>query len=233
MFILNTFFRNLSTKTYVYFGELCHFRFAALSKDADVVVRLDIYKADIRYHKYKQLDQTVTSIWPPWFWPGTAARHSSPQSQKRRIAPLWCKLSPVLIQPCSITLIPQFWPIERMIMPINATLHIGTQQMSCYNWNECFSHLLGTSQLADEYLFYGPRPKIHRARESALRNNEFGHGLLSTQKKGLSVFNKGGSLQNWWLVHLVYIKPESDLGCLCLLRRRIKAPDKDYCQICK
>lgn len=148
------------------------------------VLLWDLLCAAIRYHKYKQM---VTSTWPPWFWPGSATRHSSPQSQKRRIDPLWCKLSPVLIQPCSITLIPQFRPIERIIMPINATLHIETQQMSCYNWNECFSHLLGTSEQPNEYLFCGPRPSIHRAQECALRNNEFGHGLLLPQKRGLWV----------------------------------------------
>lgn len=194
---------------------------------------LDLCTAYIRYCK-KQLDLTVTSVWPPWFWPSradTAARHSSSQSQQSRIDPLWCKLSPVLIGPFSITLISQLCPIERIAMPINATLHIKTQQMGCYNWNESFSHLLGVSNWLMN--IYGPRPNIHRVLECALRNNEFRHGSLLPQKRGLWAFNKGASLQNWWLVHLVDIKPKSDLGCLCVIGSRIQVPDKDYCQICE
>lgn len=149
---------------------------------------LDLRTADIRYCK-KQLDLTVTSVWPPWFWPSradTAARHSSSQSQQSRSD---AKVSPVLIGPFSITLISQFCPIERIAMPINATLHIKTQQMGCYNWNESFSHLLGVSNWLMN--IYGPRPNTHRVLECALRNNEFRHGSLLPRKGGCECLTKG------------------------------------------
>lgn len=177
---------------------------------------LDLRIADIRYCK-KQLDLTVTSVWPPWFWPSRAdiaARHSSSQSQQSRIDPLWCKLSPVFIGLFSITLISQFRPIERIAMPINATLHIKTQQMGCYNWNESFSHLLGVSNWLMN--IYGPRPNIHRVLECALRNNEFRHGSLLPLKRVLWAFNKGASLQDWWLAHLVDINQRLTLAVYVL-----------------